>query len=171
MSQYLESLNVGDKVNLQGPFGLVEYKGRGQFEYSRKPLIKKKFVGMIAGGTGVTPMLQIINAVLNDPQDETILSLLFANQTEDDILLREELEKLQKEHPDRFKLWFTVDAADDNWKYSKGFVNEEMIKNHLPASGDDTLILMCGPPPMITYACEPNLTKLGFDIKKDCLSF
>ena len=61
---------------------------------------------MIAGGTGITPMLQVIKAVLKDPGDRTQvlarahgvfasltlaelqLSLLFANQTEDDILCR-----------------------------------------------------------------------------------
>jgi cytochrome-b5 reductase len=48
------------------------------------------------------------------------------------------------------------------WKYSSGFVNEDMIRDHLPAAGDETRILMCGPPPMIKYACLPNLEKLGF---------
>ena len=36
-------------------------------------------------------MLQIINAVLNDPKDTVKLSLIFANQTEDDILLHSDL--------------------------------------------------------------------------------
>lgn len=48
------------------------------------------------------------------------------------------------------------------WKYSSGFVNADMIRDHLPAAGDETQILMCGPPPMIKYACLPNLEKLGF---------
>ena len=37
---------------------------------------------MIAGGTGITPMLQIIEQCLKDPNDDTKLSLLFANQVE-----------------------------------------------------------------------------------------
>ena len=48
------------------------------------------------------------------------------------------------------------------WKYSTGFVNADMIKDNLPAPGDDTLIVMCGPPPMINFACQPNLDKLGY---------
>ena len=44
---------------------------------------------MIAGGTGLTPMLQIIYAVLRDERDSvTTLHLLLANQTEGDILCR-----------------------------------------------------------------------------------
>ena len=63
--------------------------------------VKVKSVSMIAGGTGITPMLQLVRAVFRDPEDETRLSLLFANQTEEDILLRKELEEVQAEHPDR----------------------------------------------------------------------
>ena len=37
-------------------------------------------VGLIAGGTGITPMLQIIKAIIKDPEDDTKVSLLFANQ-------------------------------------------------------------------------------------------
>ena len=48
------------------------------------------------------------------------------------------------------------------WKYSSGFINDQMIKDHLPAAGPDVQILMCGPPPMIKFACIPNLEKLGY---------
>lgn len=54
-------------------------------------------------------MLQLITEILGQPNDPTQLRLLFANQTEEDILVRDELEKLQAEHPDQFKLWYTVD--------------------------------------------------------------
>ena len=46
------------------------------------------------------------------------------------------------------------------WTYSSGFVNDVMIKEHLFEPSDDNLILMCGPPPMINFACVPNLGKL-----------
>lgn len=65
------------------------------------------------GGTGIAPMLQLIRHILKDPKDETKLSLLFANQTEKDILLRDELEQAAKEHPDRFKFWYTLDRPTE----------------------------------------------------------
>jgi NAD(P)H-flavin reductase len=43
---------------------------------------------MLAGGTGITPMFQVLNAVLKDPKDRTRITLLYGNLTEDDILLR-----------------------------------------------------------------------------------
>lgn len=48
------------------------------------------------------------------------------------------------------------------WKYSKGFISADMISANLPKPADDTLIIMCGPPPMINFACTPNLDKLGY---------
>uniref|UniRef100_A0A3B4BKM2 NADH-cytochrome b5 reductase n=1 Tax=Periophthalmus magnuspinnatus TaxID=409849 RepID=A0A3B4BKM2_9GOBI len=162
MSQYLESLKISDTIDFRGPSGLLVYKGKGKTIKESHPLsLMTKHLGMIAGGTGITPMLQIITAVMKDPKDKTVCHLLFANQTEKDILLRPELEEIQVNNPDRFKLWFTVDRAPANWEYSQGFINEEMVRDHLPAPSDDTLILMCGPPPMIQFACNPNLDKVG----------
>ena len=40
---------------------------------------------MIAGGTGLTPMYQIIKSSLKDPRDRTKLCLIYANVEEDDI--------------------------------------------------------------------------------------
>ncbi|KFQ78540.1 NADH-cytochrome b5 reductase 3, partial [Phaethon lepturus] len=168
MSQYLDSLKIGDTIDFRGPSGLLVYKGKGSNfairpEKKAEPVTKKaKYVGMIAGGTGITPMLQIIRAIMKDKDDPTVCQLLFANQSEKDILLRSELEEIQVQNPGRFKFWYTLDRAPENWDYSQGFVNQEMIRDHLPPPQNDVLILMCGPPPMIQYACIPNLDKLGY---------
>ena len=73
-------------------------------------LRKAKHFGMIAGGTGITPMLQIIHAALRDePNSNVTCSLIYANQTEDDILVREELEAAVEKFGGRFKLHYTLD--------------------------------------------------------------
>lgn len=69
---------------------------------------------MSTGGTGITPMLQLARDITkNRETDSTKIALLFANQTEDDILLREELDDLAQQHPDRFKVWYTLDNVTD----------------------------------------------------------
>ncbi|XP_038561169.1 NADH-cytochrome b5 reductase 2 [Micropterus salmoides] len=166
MSQYLDNMAIGDAIDFRGPNGLLVYKGNGQFairpDKKSEPKVRKfKHVGMIAGGTGITPMLQLIRSITSDPADNTKCSLIFANQTEKDILLREELEEVKKNHPDKVKLWFTLDKPPQDWSYSSGFVTYDMIKDHLPAPSPDVLVVLCGPPPMIQYACLPNLDKLG----------
>uniref|UniRef100_A0A8B9KQA3 NADH-cytochrome b5 reductase n=1 Tax=Astyanax mexicanus TaxID=7994 RepID=A0A8B9KQA3_ASTMX len=167
MSQYLNDLKIGDTIDFRGPNGLLVYNGNGQFairpdKKSDAKVRKFRHVGMIAGGTGITPMLQLIRSITADPTDNTKCSLIFANQTEKDILLRKELEEVLKNHPDKFNLWYTLDKPPQGWKYSTGFIDAAMIKEHLPPAANDVLVVMCGPPPMIQNACLPNLTKLGY---------
>jgi cytochrome-b5 reductase len=169
MSQHLDSLEIGDYMDFKGPSGLLTYSGNGTFNIRKDKksppetrVVKK--VGMIAGGTGITPMYQLIQSIVENPDDNTELHLLFANQSEDDILMRQELEDFRDNHSEQLKLWYTLDEAPNDWKYSSGYINDTMLKEHMPGppSAKDTLILMCGPPPMIQYACVPNLEKLGF---------
>jgi cytochrome-b5 reductase len=165
MSQYLNSLNLGDTIDVRGPAGHLTYLGKGQINISPPKKEEEsrycKKLGLIAGGTGITPMLQVIRAILKDPDDRTEMSLLFANQTENDILLQGELQELSSKHSN-FKCWYTLDRPPEGWTFSSGFVNDEMIAAHMPLPGPDTQIFMCGPPPMIKFACIPNLQKLGY---------
>ena len=79
---------------------------------------------MIAGGAGITPMLQIVRDVFKNEAENTKISLLFANQTEDDILLRDEIEQIHKDHPAHFSFMYTIDRPIENWPYQKGFINK-----------------------------------------------
>jgi cytochrome-b5 reductase len=119
-------------------------------------------VGMIAGGSGITPMYQILRTSLNDPEDTTKFCLIYANQTEDDILLRSELEDFRVRFPNRFWLHYTLDRPSPDWKYSSGFVDAPMLKNKMPPPNSNTIILACGPAPMIDFAIKPNLELLGY---------
>lgn len=167
LTQFLENMKIGDTINIAGPNGSLIYNGCGKFNIKSgygQPFNSKNYakVAMIAGGTGITPMLQIIRHVFKDPNDNLMIWLLYANQTEKDILLRKELEEVRDENPERFHLWYTLDRPSDDWQYSTGFINDEMISKHFPPPSNDTIILMCGPPPMIKHACIPNLDKLGY---------
>jgi len=170
MSQHLESLKIGETIDFRGPSGRLIYNGKGKFSIKllrKEPPVVYSLAKavMIAGGTGITPMLQLIRTIVKDPQDKTKVSLLYANQTEKDILLREELDEIATQHPDQVKVWYTVDTSSEGWKYSTGFVNDQMIADHMYPPSSGTIVLMCGPPPMINYACTPNLDKLGYDNK------
>ena len=59
---------LGDTVDFRGPSGLIKYKGHGIFETRTSKGAKptKSFyreLGMVAGGSGITPMLQVCPAV------------------------------------------------------------------------------------------------------------
>merc|ERR1711967_153216 len=101
-------------------------------------------------------------AILKDPTDTTSISLIYANQTEDDILVRDMLEGLAAKHPKQLKIHYTLDRPPKGWKYSEGFITDTMIAEHLPGPKEKSLVLMCGPPPMVKFACQANLDKLGY---------
>ena len=59
MSCYLESLNINDTIDVKGPLGHFVYYGNGKYRnHGREG--KCTEMSMIAGGTGITPMYQVI---------------------------------------------------------------------------------------------------------------
>jgi cytochrome-b5 reductase len=99
---------------------------------------------MIAGGTGITPMLQIIRAALKSSADHTKISLIYANVNEDDILLKTELDDLAENNSERFKVYYVLNNPPSGWTGGTGFVSKEQIQHHLPSSDENIKILMCG---------------------------
>ncbi|XP_045459732.1 NADH-cytochrome b5 reductase 3-like [Melitaea cinxia] len=167
MSQYLDNMKLGETIDFKGPSGRLQYVGNGLFlikKLRKDPPIKVqvKKLNMIAGGTGIVPMIQLIKYICKDASDSTEVRLIFANRTEQDIMLRDELEKYQSQLPGQLKLWYTISRGNERWKYSVGHINDEMIKEHLFPPGDDIMVLMSGPPAMINLTCIPALKKLGY---------
>ena len=171
MSQHLDSMKIGDTIDVKGPVGEFVYYGHGNFTWHGKARTCKQ-ISMIAGGTGLTPCYQVLSAVLRDPTDETKVRLLYANKSPEDILAREILEKLAAENPDRFTLNFTVDAVgnEKDWQGHVGFVSPDMAKATLFKAEAGTICAMCGPPVMLEKACHPALQQMGYE-KTDIFEF
>jgi len=92
---------------------------------------------MIASGTGITPMLQIIRAALKNPADNTRLSLIYANVNVEDILLKKELDDLVAAHPHCFSVYYVLNNTPQGWAGSVGFVTKEQIDKCLPHTADN----------------------------------
>ncbi|KAJ2004233.1 hypothetical protein H4R26_002636 [Coemansia thaxteri] len=140
MSSHVHSMVPGDVLEIKGPIPKYPYRNGALKE-----------IGMIAGGSGITPMLQLIQHVLADPSDHTKLTLVFANRSEDDIILRSTLDDFAKKHPDQLKVHYVVDkAASANWQGDVGYVTKELVQKYMPSAGKDgILVSVCGPVPMM----------------------
>lgn len=106
---------------MKGPKGAMVYR----------PGLVSRF-GMIAGGTGITPMLQIIRAIIRERprsggKDTTEVDLIFANVNEEDILLKEDLDALAVED-DKFRVHYVLNNAPEKWNGGVGFVTADMIR-------------------------------------------
>ncbi|CBQ68060.1 related to cytochrome-b5 reductase [Sporisorium reilianum SRZ2] len=150
VSKYIGAMKIGDLLSVKGP--------KGQMRYA--PGLSRH-LGMIAGGTGLTPCLQIIRAALKNPADKTQIDFIYANVKEADILLKDELDQLAIKHKDQFRVHYFLNEAPEGWKGGVGFVTKEAIQQNLPKPADDIKILMCGPPPM-TKAMTKHLEELGY---------
>ncbi|EAN94143.1 putative cytochrome-b5 reductase [Trypanosoma cruzi] len=140
-TEHLFSMNVGETLL----FRTVQYK----LKYRKNAWEE---VGMIGGGTGICPLLQFLNASLDTPGDTTKLSLLFANRSENKILLKGMLDKLSQEHSHRLKVYYTVDSIeneDGSYNGYVGYITEKMLQETMPKPAPKNLLLVCGPDPMM----------------------
>ncbi len=147
VSGFMHDREFGDDVWMSGP-----HEG-GHF---KEGMAKK--VGMVAGGTGITPMISMIRTILEHGIDVDI-SLIFANKTVDDIILKDEFDNYASQH-ENFRRYYVVDKAPDGWEMGTGRIDSGLMKDRLPAPSDDTVIFVCGPPVM-QLDLQKKLIELG----------
>lgn len=138
ISKHIDSLKLGDLLKVKGP--------RGHFQYEKN---KWAHLCMIAGGTGITPMFQIIKAICTTPGDNTKVTLLYGSITEEDILLRQELDKLAAGNPNVEVVYF-LNEAPAQWEGGVGFITGDVLAERFPKPAADVKLLLCGPPPMVS---------------------
>jgi nitrate reductase (NAD(P)H) len=161
MSQHLDALKIGDTLEVRGPVGEFEYTSSGKFFIEGEECYATRY-NMIAGGTGITPVMQIAAEVLRNSGDNTQMSLIFACREENDLLMRSTLDEWAAAFPNKFKVHYILsDSWGKDWAYSTGFVDRALFEENLHPPGDDCYNLMCGPPIMIQKGCEPNLSAIG----------
>ncbi|XP_071486745.1 NADH-cytochrome b5 reductase-like [Diadema antillarum] len=83
MSQCISQWKVGDHVEWRGTFGSLTYLPN-----------KVIRILMVAAGTGITPIIQVMRHIVEDEGDETTVRLLYSCRSYDEILLRDELNEL-----------------------------------------------------------------------------
>lgn len=134
MSKHFGTLKPGDELECKGPIMKLKYEPN-----------MKKAIGMVAGGTGITPMLQVMDEIARNPNDKTDVTLVFANVTEKDIILKEHIDTLVAKHPN-IKVHYVLDKPPMFWRGGSGFITADMLKAHLPAPGPESMVFVCGPP-------------------------
>lgn len=163
MSKHMSTLDIGESV---------EFKHAGGMVKSLYPFGGKKHITMIAGGSGITPMIQALHAILGTRDDTTKVVLLFGNKTQRDILAEVLLEEWVAQSGGRLKVVHILSQAKDDpsWKGLKGHVDRDVLREHAAPPSEDPLVMVCGPPAMHKALCgtkedvEPSgvLSELGY---------
>jgi cytochrome-b5 reductase len=68
--------------------------------------------------------------------------------TEEDILLKRELEDLENKFPQRFRVFYLLDKPPKEWVGNSGYVTEELLKTAMPKDGN-VKIFVCGYEPPV----------------------
>jgi nitrate reductase (NAD(P)H) len=104
MKTILESLEEGQShVDIKGPLGGFEYLGKGKVRYRGVERKVNRFA-MVCAGSGITPIYQVLRAVVHDEVDTTTCVVVNGNRLEADILCREDLEEWQTRK--NVKIWY-----------------------------------------------------------------
>lgn len=151
MGAILDKLEVGDSMKFMGPVGTLRYTGNGKFQKRSKNKglteVTKTKLGFLAGGSGITPCFSVVqSSVLSLESCITEMVLVNSNKNRDNILLREELDALEKDSK-VLKVHHTLTREKEDVEGClKGRVTKDLlIKVKLPEPSDETLIWICGP--------------------------
>jgi nitrate reductase (NAD(P)H) len=163
MTMALDATPIGETVDFKGPTGHFEYLSGGQCTIHEKLRTVKRFI-MICGGSGITPIFQVLRAVMQDKEDKTECLVLDGNRLEEDILCREELDNMANANPDKCRLLYTLSKPEPSWMGLRGRVGQELLEKEVGApksSNGEELVLICGPE-ALEKSVHGLLNKMGW---------
>ncbi|XP_053317320.1 cytochrome b5 reductase 4 [Spea bombifrons] len=136
-SPQIDHLAVGDYISISSP--------QGDFRMSQTGNVEDVF--LLSAGTGITPMIQLLGHVLHNVSNLRKVKLIFFNKTEDDILWREQIDKLCVTDK-RFEAQFVLSEPSNGWNGYKGHISLQLLSDTIRRSERDSKVLIC--------ICGPN---------------
>jgi len=132
VSGYMKQrLQVGDELIIQGPFG--------DFIYPPKHEKQIDDLVLIAGGSGITPILSILETALHKESINNIY-LIYACRDIRSIMFFEHLKELQEEHSNRFHLNYVISEPSELAQGKSGRLDEFMLATLLPWHTSDSQV-------------------------------
>jgi len=170
ITKLLQHIRPGSTIQMRAMGGL-----RIKFHPKPNPHITFRgktirHIGLLAGGTGIAPMLQIIRAygnfVLQNGPDAVTphgLNLIYAAEEESDLAYMKILETLRDTFPLHFRFYVVLNRPPTGWYQGVGFIEPMDIRKRLvyPPTDED-MVVMCGPP-VFEMAMRKTLFHLGFN--------
>lgn len=152
VSNYLnESIKPGKTIEVMKPMG--------HFTADFHSKNKNHFI-MIAGGSGITPIMGIAKSVLiNEPESK--VTLIYCNRSEEQVIFDQAIQKLVNEQKRRFEVVHTLSRPSGDWSGLQGRLDEQMIEQVLEekhfAAADKELYYLCGPEGLMEASVEALL--------------
>jgi ring-1,2-phenylacetyl-CoA epoxidase subunit PaaE len=144
----LDGLRPGDELEVLPP--------AGRFGPVIDPANAKRY-GLVAAGSGITPVLSIAWTVLDlEPRSEVVL--VYGNRTSGDVMFLEELADLKDRYPDRLQVLHVLSREEQESELLSGRIDPERLRRMRAALlGDVHEWYLCGPFGMVTEARQALL--------------
>ncbi len=160
VSNYInDTAKVGDQIEVMEP--------NGRF-YSILDASNEKHYYLFGGGSGITPMVSIIKAVL-EKEPKSKLTLFYGNRNEESIIFKKQLETLSTNNPDKLNLVHVLNESKPEWTGYQGLMNKEMnlklIKENSSLNFQNAEFFICGPEVMMNEA-KAAIIELGIPNEK-----
>lgn len=140
-------IREGDLLDVAGPSGSFTFTGR-----------ECKCILLIGGGVGITPLMSVLRYLLDRSWPGDIY-LLYSAHAPRDIIFREELDYIQRRHPNLHVVLTVSNADGADWKGPTGRITKELLAQSVPDIAT-RYVHICGPVPMME-AVKKVLTELG----------
>lgn len=139
LSTHLHDMTPGQSVLFAGPLTRYQWKADNAHPH----------VAMVAGGTGICPMWQLLHGIFANPADRTKVTLVWGVNNDRELFLRDELAALQRRFPDRLRVVYAVSNPLPGSPHAAGRVTREVLeKAGLGRPERSTKLFLCGPPAM-----------------------
>ncbi|NXU95585.1 NB5R4 reductase, partial [Xiphorhynchus elegans] len=137
-TQALDRLQIEDYISVSNPEG----------NFKKSQVQTSEDLILLAGGTGFTPMVKLLNFALAEVSCLRTVKLIFFNKTEDDILWRNQLEQLAL-RDERFEVQFILSQPTKDWVGRQGKISSSLLSEFVKRSRKDSkvLVCICGPTP------------------------
>ncbi|KAJ7341704.1 hypothetical protein JRQ81_006508 [Phrynocephalus forsythii] len=141
----LDTLKIGEYISVSNP--------EGNFKKLQAEDVEELF--LVAGGTGFTPMVKLLNYALTSSNTLRTATLVFFNKTEEDILWRDQLEQLALSDA-RFDIQLVLSEPKEGWKGHEGKISSSLLSLFVKRSiyGSKILICICGPLPFMKQGVQ-----------------
>ena len=136
-----DTAKVGEVVEILGPSG-----------HFTVPEAVEELV-LIGGGSGITPLMSIARTVLASRESARI-TLLFGNRNHDEIIFHADIQAMEQEHGERFRVRHALEQPSDRVSATHGRLDEETVQLEIDAisPGPNASFFICGPEPMMEAA-------------------
>jgi ferredoxin-NADP reductase len=148
----LDEVKRGDILTCSGP--------AGNFYFN--PLIHKKTMVCIAGGSGITPFMSMIREIVECGLDRTVY-LFYGNKTTNDIIFGAELTRFSQRF-ENIHYIPVIEEATADYGGACGFITRDVIRAALEDIEEKSYFI-CGPMGLYEF-CLPELETLGIPRRK-----